>query len=844
MKIIKYFSFILLLNFHTFAQADIKINNNQITLSFNDTTFALKKITNLTNSSNINFDEEESPIWAVTFIDTDKDSIKVSDLYTRTSFDFSANQNYLIEDNINGKLLTLFWTDIEFNPGDTLEITVTVFLPNGENKSIWNIEVNNNSDRYGTFTVDFPYLAIQPIEETRSNDRLVFPSQSGSLFDDPIGFARMAVHNGSDLTGLANNNEYPGMTGMQFAYLYDHDTKKGLYFATDDTAGYARKTAFYGSEAKNFLYYLVRHYPENNGQINTNYAPPYQVTLQPFEGDWIDAAKYYREWAIQQPWCQQGPLYLRQDFNPDVGESSIFFTVHAADIGGDPGVILSRALDFQTFFGNPQTFIHMRGWWWAYFLVFGIPADDTIIDIMDSLTTAGFRVAPYTSTKDWNPRFFPHEIGDAGVAKNINGDILYQERWDSNVMCAGHSTWQDFYPMRVAEMMEQLGATDIYLDNYPSHRFCYHENHDHPHGGGSHWSRGYKIFMGRIRNNHPGALMGNEGKYEQLIPYLEGFFVPLWTGSGGPTQNDRPFCMPGAFPVPLVQCVYHDYIIPFGSNGARWEEYVPGQYAFEQAFAFVNGNLINVLIQASPLSQYQSKKSEDMKFSRQMAQTFPYAKQYLRYGEWMRPPEVSTPTTTVHFAIDYPMYESIEQPKILSACFKAANGSLGLAFANYTTESVSGTFFVNLENYGLAPGNYSVNIIDTSGVFAFDQFDGSNYSNQLNMPAKSVLIFQIGLSTAVQEADASKTLDFELKQNYPNPFNAETIIRFSLSKQRHIRLKIFNIMGQEISELLNKKMEAEKHIVRFNATKLESGIYFYRLISNDQTSTFKMALVK
>ncbi|MBC8183724.1 T9SS type A sorting domain-containing protein, partial [candidate division KSB1 bacterium] len=355
---------------------------------------------------------------------------------------------------------------------------------------------------------------------------------------------------------------------------------------------------------------------------------------------------------------------------------------------------------------------------------------------------------------------------------------------------------------------------------------------------------GYKTFMARIRNNHPGALMGNEGKYEQLIPYLEGFFEPLWTGSGGPTQNDRPFCMPGAFPVPVVQCVYHDYIIPFGSNGSLWEDYVSGQYAFEQAFAFVNGNLINVKIDASPLSQYQPEKGDDMRFSRQMVQTFPYAKQYLRYGEWMRPPEVTVPTTIVHFAFDYPMYESIEQPKILSACFKAYDGSLGLAFANYTTESVSGSFSVNLENYGIASGNYSVNIIDTSGVFAFDQFNGSTYTNQLNMPSKSVLLFQIGLSTGVPKMDALKAFDFELNQNYPNPFNAKTIIRFSLSKQQHIRLKIFNLVGQEISELINEQMEAGEHSIHFDASKLESGIYFYRLISENHTSTNKMVLVK
>jgi len=86
--------------------------------------------------------------------------------------------------------------------------------------------------------------------------------------------------------------------------------------------------------------------------------------------------------------------------------------------------------------------------------------------------------------------------------------------------------------------------------------------------------------------------------------------------------------------------------------------------------------------------------------------------------------------------------------------------------------------------------------------------------------------------------------DFELKQNYPNPFNPSTKISFVIPVSSVVKLKVFNLLGNEITTLLNEQLFAGEHTVSFNAAGLSSGIYFYALTVNGNTKTKEMVLLK
>jgi hypothetical protein len=85
---------------------------------------------------------------------------------------------------------------------------------------------------------------------------------------------------------------------------------------------------------------------------------------------------------------------------------------------------------------------------------------------------------------------------------------------------------------------------------------------------------------------------------------------------------------------------------------------------------------------------------------------------------------------------------------------------------------------------------------------------------------------------------------FRLKQNYPNPFNPLTRIKFTLSNQEHVSVKVYNTLGQKIQALLNKTMPAGNHEVEFNGENLPSGIYFYRIQAGDFQDVKKMVILK
>jgi hypothetical protein len=86
--------------------------------------------------------------------------------------------------------------------------------------------------------------------------------------------------------------------------------------------------------------------------------------------------------------------------------------------------------------------------------------------------------------------------------------------------------------------------------------------------------------------------------------------------------------------------------------------------------------------------------------------------------------------------------------------------------------------------------------------------------------------------------------EFRLPENYPNPFSPTTTINFQLPASGFVTLKIYNVLGREITTLVNDKQAAGSHSVKFDAANLPSGVYFYRLTSGNSSVVRKLVLVK
>ena len=98
--------------------------------------------------------------------------------------------------------------------------------------------------------------------------------------------------------------------------------------------------------------------------------------------------------------------------------------------------------------------------------------------------------------------------------------------------------------------------------------------------------------------------------------------------------------------------------------------------------------------------------------------------------------------------------------------------------------------------------------------------------------------------TGVVNQPAGSPKSFVLDQNYPNPFNPSTVIRYSIPNDANVMLKVFNVIGQQVTTLVNQKQVAGNYSVTFDASKLSSGVYFYQINAGQFMSTKKMLLMK
>jgi photosystem II stability/assembly factor-like uncharacterized protein len=98
--------------------------------------------------------------------------------------------------------------------------------------------------------------------------------------------------------------------------------------------------------------------------------------------------------------------------------------------------------------------------------------------------------------------------------------------------------------------------------------------------------------------------------------------------------------------------------------------------------------------------------------------------------------------------------------------------------------------------------------------------------------------------TGVIDKSNGIPLSFRLKQNYPNPFNPSTTIKFELPKSSIVKLRVFDILGRQVSVLVNERKDAGVHELKFDGSNLSSGVYFYRLQVGDFVQTKKLVILK
>jgi hypothetical protein len=91
---------------------------------------------------------------------------------------------------------------------------------------------------------------------------------------------------------------------------------------------------------------------------------------------------------------------------------------------------------------------------------------------------------------------------------------------------------------------------------------------------------------------------------------------------------------------------------------------------------------------------------------------------------------------------------------------------------------------------------------------------------------------------------SENVISYKLFQNYPNPFNPTTTIKFDVVRSGDVKIIVYDVMGREIQTLVNEKLQPGTYKTSFDGSNLNSGIYFYQMVSGNFKQTRKLILLK
>ena len=212
------------------------------------------------------------------------------------------------------------------------------------------------------------------------------------------------------------------------------------------------------------------------------------------------------------------------------------------------------------------------------------------------------------------------------------------------------------------------------------------------------------------------------------------------------------------------------------------------------------------------------------------------------------PATVAAPSGSVNITFDA---GSVEKPVYITVCDGLNNPQPGSSASSKP-----------LKTFSLGPAGVSLNRSGTVSVSGLT--DGNNLTlaelqegkwlsvsttyvqstGELRGVIDRLGVFGIVKKTDVDGESAAVPTQFFLEQNYPNPFNPSTIIEFGIPHPSKVRLTVYDVLGKEVVRLLDNEMAAGRLSIRFDASRIPSGVYFYRLTANGYSSTKKLIVVK
>jgi len=473
------------------------------------------------------------------------------------------------------------------------------------------------------------------------------------------------------------------------------------------------------------------------GVRGSDYPDYYPVAFGVFRGGWLEAAKRYRPWALQQKWVQKGPLSQRIDVPESILNLGLWVTDSWIwnDAKGTPHEMNKPLLDAAKKLDVPVG-IQWYRWHQTPFdnkYPHFLPAREKFKERVEELNSHGILVMPYIngSSADMNipdfDKFEPHAVKDEAGGLRLH---YYSDRSGRLLsMCASQLFWQDQISSLVDNIQKKFNVTGIYVDQVSGlyHELCFDKSHHHPLGGGSYWVDGNRVLLQKVKKmtseNGKKMVMTTEGSTENFFDLVDGNL--FWSH---PSERE----------IPMMQIVYSGYTIFFGStcDYTKSDNY----FRYAQGQAFIDGRQNGWM----DMGLFKPEYADKVVYLKQCGKLRIATLKYLVYGQLLEPLYPSKDISTFKVdGIGWSMYEKLRSVNIPCAearLWKSEDGSLAIFIANYVDRQIEFPYNVNPSEYGLYKGTWQIKEITPEATKKIGEFNGTLERTEILGPAKIKVI--------------------------------------------------------------------------------------------------------
>ena len=746
----------------------VVIENDRLRLTFLKTanTIALQSV--FKKDSGYNFDVDGIK-WKIRLIDLTQAPTTYPEV-TKNEAELNCQTSHSLATIGGLQNLNLNWDNCTMSAGNTFDVNLSVNLANGQDFADWKVSINNDMTDYSVRYIKLFWgiLANSLGDNMLTDSNWVEDPASTLALDGTAGYL----------------DEGHTSRGIRMGLAYWTDNQQGLYLIPKDSTPNYFRTHSYSSDGNRFIYGLLL-YPDAIGQAGNNFSMNYDMSFGIFTGDWYDAAKIYRNWAIAQPWAATKlenrtdiPIWWRE---LEIGEAR----------AGNP--TLNTTLEVQKLGGikNFYNLDYMVSFYWP-----GTAAGDPYFvpypwlgTVSNNLSSLGIKTLIFTN---------PHPLAASHPDYTALTPLLCKDMAGQPYVDSGSSSFNSTYPVRQNmyandvknNLVQGVGLSGIFVEipipKYPD--MCF--NSPLPgQVGGIYPFKGMRDLLNAVRQTartvNPNFITMYEFFHDAYFEVTDTAFD--FSSHMPPACFSLFTCSNKIRGVPLLSTIYHDRITTLGwgtwlQGVQTWglsdltyfnllDRQVALDFAwglrFNTAEPYINSlNLANHEVGAitDPAFQpYVQAVLTHVNFLKDLiaARKSSEVKKYLVYGEMLRPLPTNIQEITVNYqSVNTPNPSFTVSRKIADighSVWKATNGKIGLVFTNPKSTSANINFTFNASAYGLST-TQSLGLYLLQGITSAQEqtFTGS-LTHTFSLPAKSVRFYEVYAATIPPSPSPSPT---------------------------------------------------------------------------------------